>query len=344
MKIRTLYLVIAIVAAVVTIILTVPTGVTAAGSTIRLKITHIFPPTDFTHKLFLEWAQKVENQTGGKVKASVFPVASLCPPPETYLSLVKGIADVACAPDGLSPDQFALEIGITQCMPDFPSAVVGTKIRKELYKKFPVAFEEFKDVKFLWGISIPPSNLHTRTPVRTLADVKGMKLRAPRGAVDWIKAIGAVPVSLSSHEIFEAIQKGIVNGATISNDALKDWRLADVTKYTTEFGLYGGGFYVIMNKKVWNSLPPDVQNVIDGLREWGETEHAKRFDAAAAAGKEYALKKGHTFISPSQEEKQQFYDALKPVYEAWVTKMEAKGYPAGQILEEETRLLKEYSK
>jgi TRAP-type C4-dicarboxylate transport system substrate-binding protein len=313
------------------------------SGTIKLKITHIFPPTDFTHLLLKEWAEKIEHQTGGKVKFTIYPVGALCPPPETYASLAKGIADVACAPDGTSPDQFPLVIGMTQCMPGFPSATVGTRIRNELYEKFPVAYEEFKDVYFLWGISIPPSNLHTRTPVHKLQDVKGMKIRAPRGAVDWIKAIGAVPVSIHSSEIYENIQKGIVDGATISNDALKDWRLSDVTKYTNEIGLYGGGFYMIMNLKKWNSLPPDVQKVIDSLRPWGEMEHAKRFDAAAAAGKQHAIDKGHVFITPSLEEKQEFYNAVKPVYDAWAKKMESKGYPARKILEEETRLLKKYS-
>lgn len=308
---------------------------------IELKIGHMWPATSFQHLFLQEWVTKVKEQSGGKVSFKLYPVATLFPPFETYEALIKGIVDVASAADGFLPERFPLNTNLTQCLYGFPSAEAGTRIRWEIWKKFPEVRQEFKDSHVLWVMSNPPGNIHTRSPVRTLKDLEGMELRCPPGLVPWVKALGATPVTMPMNEAFLALEKGIVDGVLAEQEPLLTFRLAEVTKYTSVINVRGGPFFVAMNLDTWNKLTPEVQQVIDGLNEWGRTEMAKRWDVTDQKAADFAKGLGHEFIYPSPAVLREIYQRLTPVYEAWAADMEAKGKPGKAILKELTRLIEE---
>jgi TRAP-type C4-dicarboxylate transport system substrate-binding protein len=309
---------------------------------VKLKFGHMWPATSFQHRFFQDWAQKVQEQTGGKVSVTLYPVGTLFPPFETYEALISGIVDVASAADGFLPERFPLNTNLTQCLHGIPSAEVGTRIRWEIWKKFPEVRLEFKDSHVLWVISNPPGNIHTLKPVRTLKDLEGMELRCPPGLVPWIKALGAAPVTMSMNETFIALEKGIVGGVMAENEPLLTFRLAEVTKYTSVINARGGPFFVCMNRNTWKKLPPDVQQVIEGLDDWGRTEMAKRWDAIEQKATEFATREhDHQFLNPSPEVIEEIYTRLTPVYTTWAADMEAKGKPGKAILQELTRLIKD---
>jgi len=315
------------------------------AKTIELKIGHMQPPTHFIQALLEEWAKKVEEQTNGRVKSTVYPVATLCPPPETYEALATGIMDVGVAPDGYTPARFTAQMFICESQTGSPSSAVSTRIRTELLGKFPIMLDEFKDSHVLWLTAHGPANVHSNFPVRSLADLKGKTLRSPPGgATDIMKALGANPVAMPMDETYISIEKGIVDGLSVNDEVLKSWKLADVTGYTTILHHYTGPFFCAMNLNTWNSLPPDVQAVITGLNDWGQQEMVKGWDMVDQEGRDYAKTQGHEFIEFTPDQLAEVYALLKPVHAGWAKNLEAKGMPGNEILQELYRLVAEYTK
>jgi TRAP-type C4-dicarboxylate transport system substrate-binding protein len=110
-----------------------------------------------------------------------------------------------------------------------------------------------------------PANIYAKQPVRSLEDLKGLELRASGGVAQVLKTLGAAPVGMPQSECPEALQKGVVKGAASSLETLMDFKYAETCKYVTIFNGPVYPFAVVMNMDTWNSLPKDVQEVMDGL-------------------------------------------------------------------------------
>jgi TRAP-type C4-dicarboxylate transport system substrate-binding protein len=311
---------------------------------IELKIGHMQPPTHFMHIVMEEWAKKLEEQTNGQVKSTIYPVGTLCPPPETYEALVNGIMDVATAPDGYTPARFAAQMFICESQTGVPSSAVSSRIRKELLEKFPIMLDEFKDSHVLWLVAHGPANIHSNFPIHSLADLQGKTLRSPPGgATEIMKALGANPVAMPMDETYISIEKGIVDGLSVNDEVLKSWKLADVTSYTSVLHHYTGPFFCAVNLNSWNSLPANVQETITGLNDWAREEMIKGWDRVDQEGREYAEAAGHEFIEFTPEQRAEIYETLKPVHAGWAANLEEKGMPGNEILQELYRLVAEYS-
>ncbi|HEX2966407.1 MAG TPA: hypothetical protein VHO84_11500, partial [Syntrophorhabdaceae bacterium] len=166
----------------------------------EIKIGNPDPPVHFSHKVLDAWSKKVEEQTKGQVHFTIFPGSQLATSADTYNAVMKGVMDVGRSAEGFSPARFPLNVGAIQNIMGAPNAEVGTRIRLDLYKKFPEIRDEFKDVHVLFLYATPAVNLHSRFAARTLKDFKGKQLRVPPGQVAWAKALGASPITSTMDE------------------------------------------------------------------------------------------------------------------------------------------------
>jgi TRAP-type C4-dicarboxylate transport system substrate-binding protein len=200
----------------------------------------------------------------------------------------------------------------------------------DLYKKYKPA--EFKDVKVLTMFTNAPSNIMSKKPVKSLADIKGMSLRASGGAGEILQAWGANMVGMPMSETPAALQKGVVQGLFSSLEVMKDFGYAEYCKYVTmtETSLYP--FAVVMNKKKFDSLPEDVKKVLDGLAEeqmkWTGDYMDKHVAEAIAFSKE---KFQVEFIDLTAEQKAQWDKPLEPIITKWINDNKDK-IPAEKIV------------
>jgi TRAP-type mannitol/chloroaromatic compound transport system substrate-binding protein len=120
---------------------------------------------------------------------------------------------------------------------------------------------------FINGVTPVSSGIRSRMPIRSLADLKGKKIRMSGKAVGYIlQKAGAVQVVLQAGEISQALATGIIDGAAF-NIPSADWSLGmgEVTKYNigpawNQPSATGG---VMINKDAWNSLPPDLRKIME---------------------------------------------------------------------------------
>jgi TRAP-type transport system periplasmic protein len=258
---------------------------------------------------------------------------------DTYEALLNGIADVAFAPDGYSPTRFPLSAALNFTGGTQTSAIASA-MRVEVTKRVPALADEHKLSHVLWLVCNSPADVHTRNAVKTLEDFKGKQLRSPPDITPVCKSLGAVPVAMSLTDTYLAIQKGIVEGVIVSDGALKSFRFAEVTKYSTMISIHSGTFYCDMNLEKWNSLPPDVQNVITNLNAWGSSEATRRWGLETNEAIEWSKTQGHEFIYPSKEETARILNQVKTgAIDPWAEGMEAKGKPAKSVVAEINKVL-----
>src|SRR5512136_2709733 len=139
------------------------------------------------------------------------------------------------------------------------SGLMATRLVNDFYDRFKP--KELDDVKVMYLHGHGPGLLRTKTPVRTLEDLKGMKIRATGTSAAIVSALGGAPVAMPMSDSYDALSRGVTQGILCPTESLQGWKLGEVVKYSTQdYGAaYSITFFVVMNKARWNSLPADVQ-------------------------------------------------------------------------------------
>jgi TRAP-type C4-dicarboxylate transport system substrate-binding protein len=315
----------------------------AAGAATNLTYSIFFPPTHAQTKAAESWAKEIEKRSAGKVKISIFPGGTLTPADQCYDGVVKGISDIGMSAfaytRGRFPAMEALDLPL-----GYPNGRVATRVANEFFLSMkPKALE---NVKVLYLHAHGPGLLHTKTPVKKLEDLKGMKIRSTGFSAKVVEALGAVPVAMPQGETYEALSKGIVDGTIGPMEVLKGWKQAEVIKSTTDCSDVGYTtvFFVVMNLKKWNALPPDTRKVLDDVsREWINV-HGKAWDEADKEGRAFTLSLGNQIIPLSAQESARWKKAVRPTIEEYVKNAEQKGVPGRKSVKEAESLISKYRK
>jgi TRAP-type C4-dicarboxylate transport system substrate-binding protein len=317
----------------------------AAEKPIELKFSHYMPVTFHEHiNAFVPFAKDVELRTKGRVKITIFPSEALGKAKDQYDLAVQGITDIAFLTPSYTAGRFPLT-GVMELPIQVPSGKVGTRVIWDLYGKYLKS--EYKNVKVLSIWVNNPGHIFTaKTQVKTLDDLKGLRLRSPGPQqTNLLRELGGSPLTLPIPELYDALSRGMVDGVMTDFGAVKDFKLYEKLKYATISNLYVFPMALVMNQKVWDSLPPDIKIVFDelcGLR-FGEI-NADTFDRNGIIGEDVSKKAGIEIIHLSPEQKKIWAERMKPLSEKWVAEMEAKGLPGKKIYEDTLMLLKKYSK
>jgi TRAP-type transport system periplasmic protein len=311
------------------------------GETVQLTYSIFFPATHGHTLLATEWAKEIEKRTNGAVKINMYPGATLTPADQCYDGVVKGISDIGMSVLSYTKGRFPLTEVIDLPM-GYSSGAQATALCNAYYEKFHP--KELADTEVMYLHAHGPGILHTKKPVKKLEDLKGMKIRCTGTSAKVAAALGATPVAMAQTETYDALEKGVVDGLLSPMEALKGWKFVEVTKCTTEnYGSsYSLCFFVVMNKKKWNSLPKDVQEIIRQVnKEWiGKTGEAwTKMDKDAL---ELAISKGNQIIKLSPEEDARWVKAVHPVLADYVKTTKAKGLPGQEAFDFCSKWLKEH--
>lgn len=314
----------------------------AAAEPIKLSYANFPPAPTFPCVQMERWKQEVEKRTAGKVVVNTFPGGTLLPAKNIFDGVIAGTADIGNFAMSYQPGRFPISEAIDQPL-GFSSATAASLALYDLIEKYQA--KEFEKVKILTLFTCPPANIMTKTPVKSLADIKGMELRVTGTTSEIIKLLGGIPVAMPQSDTPEALQKGVVKGHVSSMEVLKDFNYAAYTPNATIANLWVVTFAVVMNKSKWEALPADVKKVLDDLRveqaRWtGEyvDNHVK--EAISWSKEKYKLQ---VFELPAAE-KAELPKLLAPVVDAYVKKVTDQGLPGAQIIKDALALKDKYEK
>jgi TRAP-type C4-dicarboxylate transport system substrate-binding protein len=221
------------------------------------------------------------------------------------------------------------------------SGLAATRLANDFYKRFQP--KELDEVKVMYLHGHGPGLLNTKTPVRTLEDLRGLKVRATGTTARIVSALGAAPVAMPMGDSYDALSRGVAQGIVCPTESLQGWKLGEVVKYTTQdYGAaYSVTFFVVMNKAKWNALPADVQRAIEQVNaEWIDRT-GNGWDEMDRAGNSFAAGLGNTVIPLSAEESSRWAAAVEPLFDDYVKEKSAKGLPAAEALKFARDRLKE---
>lgn len=318
----------------------------AEAQTTTLKISHFLPDKHGLHRDFLEpWARELEERTNGRVKVEIYPVNTAFGNVAKQMDQVRaGVVDMAHGlagiPRGRLPRTSVMDLPFMSTTADSASRALW-----DLYKEGLVA-EDYKGVRPLALHCHNPGLIHTiDTPVRRPADMRGLRLRTPSPAIsEMIEYLGGTPVGMPPTEVYQNLQKGVIDGTVFPWDAVGSFRLNEVLKYHTDADAYTTCFFFVMNPKTYESLPKDVQQAIDAMS--GDTLVAKFGDwwnKWDAAGLQDAQQRGDTIITLSDSERDNWRSELKPMIDAYLAQLEDEGVEnARQIYHRAQELVHKY--
>ena len=302
----------------------------ANAGKIKLNYANFPPAPTFPCVQMERWKVEVEKRTDGQVQVNTFPGGTLLGAKGMMDGVIAGQSDIGNICMAYQPGRFivtnatSLPIGIAD-------AKQGSLALLKLYEKYKPA--AFKDVVVLTMFTNAPGNVMSKVPVRTLADIRGMDLRASGGAAQILKAWGANPVGMPMPATVEALQKGTVKGIFSSLEVMKDFKFAENCKYVTMTETVIYPFAVVMNKAKFNSLPPDVQKVMMDLKEEQAMWTGKYMDEQIQKSIAWSKEANNVeFISLPAAEKAEWVGKLDFITENWIKKANTKGLPAEQII------------
>ena len=328
-------------------ILTLP--LTAPAKVINLTLTDQNPETAWGSTEALHpWVKQVEAATKGQVKIKIYPSQTLSKGKDAWNAVKNGIADIGWCFHGYWPGMTSLADVITLPALPIESAEKASEVLWKLYMKYPTMNAQFKDNKVLLLYTTTPYMLiTTKKQVKTLEDLKGLKIRTPGGPpIDQMKALGAIPMTIPMPDNYISLQKGVIDGMGAPWEAIQGFRLYEVVKYYTDTPFPVFYFSIAMNNRKWNSLSKEIQNAfmsvsgLKGSKFWGRNF----FDTAKQATLDKAGKAGYkidVYKLPPEEKARWLKVGGKPIWTTWLNKMKKEGRPeAKQILDDTLQMLK----
>lgn len=303
----------------------IPGDAGAADKVITLRAATYFANTHALYKSWEAFLRTVEKRSAGKIKIQTYPGGTLLQAKEIYEGVTKGVADIGMVMIGYTHGRFP-EMELIELPHGYPSSIVSSHATNDFFHKFQP--KEFDDTHLNYWYVSAPSVLILSKPVKTLEELKGLKVRGTGRVGDTLKALGAVPQSTIAGEVYTSISRGVIDGIMWPYETLFGWKLADVAKYVTSSWQVGGvyAFYSTMNKKTWNNLPDDVKKIFtDTSSEWID-EAAMAYLNSDVEGMEHGKKAGCQFIELAPEEVSKWKEAISPVIGTYVEQMIAKGY------------------
>lgn len=303
----------------------------AQDKPIELSFSNFWPAPHKNSILAEEWAKAVGEKTGGKVKVTLFHGGTLTPPAQIYDGVVKGISDIGMSALSYNRGRFPLT-EIVDMPLGYKSGYAATKVANAYLNKFQP--KEFADAQVMFLHAHGPGVFHTKKPVATMADLKGMKISCTGLSAKVAEKLGAVPVAAPMSERYDSIQKGVTEGGLFPLEALKGWKLGEVVKSTTlNYGsAYTTTFFVVMNKDKWSSLSPDSQKAIQEVNAEFIEKFGQGWDLIDKEGGEFAVSQGVNSVSLNADEDAKWTAAVKPILDEYVTNMKGKNLPGDEAL------------
>jgi tripartite ATP-independent transporter DctP family solute receptor len=260
------------------------------------------------------FAKLVNEKSGGRVKIEVFPAGQLFSDKDMSKAIPEGALDMGTTTlalwTGLVPAAQVSDLTLFFKDRDhhirFEDSAGGEILKKEVEKK---------GVKFInWLWTIEGADFCTNKPIRKAEDFKGLRIRSHGEIVsEALRAMGAVPVFLGAGEVYMAIQRGTIDGTIGGHSNIISRKFYEVSKHITYIpGFQFITYWVLVNKKKWDSLPPDIQKIIleagQEAQRWNREQEAK--DAVAAL--EILKSKGREPYALPDKEVEKIRQAARP--------------------------------
>ncbi|EKO3393191.1 TRAP transporter substrate-binding protein [Vibrio fluvialis] len=291
-------------------------SMSAMAADFKLKIQSSDPSGDRNFQIQQNWADRVEKMSGGRIDIDLLPVGAVVKHTETLSAIKMGILDGHVTATeffsgqdpafGLLGNMVGAWSDTTQLL-QYMNYGGGNELLTELYKPY--------GVHFIGASTTGVESLVSKKPLDGVADLKGLKLRAPEGLVQQVfAAAGATPVNLPGSEVFTGLSKGVIDAAdyTVFSTNQKAG-MNDIAVHPVQPGFHSLPLIDIsISQKKWDKMPADLQQILEtSVRDFSYDITTQLKIADQAAVKEASANQKITIHNWSDEERKKFREIAR---------------------------------
>jgi TRAP-type C4-dicarboxylate transport system substrate-binding protein len=279
-----------------------PAGVT------ELTYASPYPPSHPFSRADIDWMKWVETHSGGRLRIKPSWAGALISSDESMIELRHGIADIGL----ITPIYERGGVQMLRAQSGFYGGVASIADQVAVYDCLAAATPDFgKELAGLHVLAVQGGNLPgvlTRTrPVRTLSDLKGLRLRAPVELIPVLRALGADPVNMPMNDVYSALAKGVLDGVVAPADTLQTLHFAEVAHHFWQVRIARGAYPArAISDQAYRRLPADLQRLLDDSRLAWEAALDRQISASVIAGEAFGRKHGVSFTPITEADQVQW--------------------------------------
>jgi len=321
----------------------------AIAQEVTLRLHQMLPPqAAIPARALIPWIEKVESESGGRIKVEHYPSMQLGgAPPALFDQAREGVVDLVWTVLGYTPGRFPKSEAF-----ELPFMVTTAEATSRAFHEYVLAnaMDEFKDVHPIVLHTHGPGLLHVRGKgVHRLEDMTGLKIRTPtRIAAGMLSNFGATPVGMPVPAVPEALSKGVIDGVAIPWEITLPLKISELVNTHTGFsgshGLYASTFIFAMNRSSYDALPEDLKKVIDANS--GPDVAAlfgRAMDEVDVIGRDVAVKAGNELIMLDAAETARWREVAQKTTDDWIAEMNGKGIDGAALVKDAAQRIEKYS-
>jgi TRAP-type C4-dicarboxylate transport system substrate-binding protein len=309
-------------------------AVSASADPVQLKLATFGPPDSYFYvEVLIPWLEAVNKDSEGTLNIKYFGGGVLGNAGNMYDAALTGAADIAWALPGTVPGKF-VKTSVAELPFSYDSSEVGSVALWRLYEKGVIA-SDFDEVKLFGLTAWPGADVQTKSKkVMRLEDFKGLKIRAQgHWQAATVTAFDATPVNVPIDEVYQALDRGVIDGVWGSLVLTREFRVNEIAHYFLEAPLNGGSGMLIMKRESFEKLPAAAKAAMEKhsgealSRALGKSNDGEVKRVEALLADEAGKGKIDPPYTLSPEEFARWRKAAEPVSDAW-----AKGVPGGAAI------------
>lgn len=270
-----------------------------------------YPPGHPFSRADIEWMKKVERDSNGRIGFRAYWSGALLSSDMSMEEIRHGVADIGL----ITPIYARGGAHMLRTQSGFYGGVRDIGEQVAIYDCLAARFPQFaRETEGLHILAVQGGNfpgvLTRSRPVRSLADFKGLRLRAPSEVVDVLRDLGADPVNMPMGEVYSALAKGVIDGVVAPADTIRSLHFSEVADYFTPIRFSRGAYPArAISDKAWRRLAPEMQTLLLRSRRLWEQALTSEILKAEAAGVEFGKTHGLKF-EPFAADQQARFDRL----------------------------------
>jgi TRAP-type C4-dicarboxylate transport system substrate-binding protein len=264
-----------------------------------------YPPTHPFSRADIDWMTWIAAQSHGRLTITPHWADGLISSEQSMLELRHGVADIGL----ITPIYARGGAQMLRAQSGFYGGVSSIRDQVRVYNCIEAATPEIRrelqglHVLAVQGGSLPALITRERQ-VRTLEDLRGLRLRAPVEVIPMLRSLGADPVNMPMNDVYSSLAKGVIDGVVAPGDTLKTLHFAEVAHNYTQLQVARGAYPArAISQKSYDRLPPDLQALLDRGRAVWETALERQISGSVASGEAFGRKAGVRFVpfSPAEQ-------------------------------------------
>ncbi len=248
----------------------------------------------------------------------------------------KGLGDIGVVTTVFHTDKVPLQ-GLSYVTPFSTTnpLVLARAIDKmaDKYPDFKKAFDRHNQVYLASGAVLDSYQIYSKTPIKRVQDLKGVKIGLAGSNQLWVANVGAVGVKGPLPKYYNNVKTGVVDAAMVWPEAAESFKIGEVAPYMLQANLGSVASKVVTaNKKTWESLPEEVKKVIQEVAVEYRDHIAKVSMERAGSSLKWFKDQGGKIVTVTEDERLDWAKNMPNIAQDWAERLEEKGIPGKQIL------------